>query len=167
MCRTGAGAPRLPCVKGAVTAVSRKAVTEGLSSAVYPKYSKCSRSDPLSPSVRTGAAPLGQQGEPLVLPLGIPPVTIRFSRSPLAPTLGELAAKPTERVKIALSASGTSPIGRGKFPSSARCGGHLPQRGRLWGTDCDQRESHGHSGNRFRTCRGRCPHRPDGKRVKT
>ena len=36
------------------------------------------------------------------------------SVSPLAPTLGELAAKPTERVKIALSASGTSPIGRGK-----------------------------------------------------
>ena len=36
----------------------------------------------------------------------------------LAPTLGELAAKPTERVKIALSASGTSPIGRGKWPLS-------------------------------------------------
>ena len=34
--------------------------------------------------------------------------------SPLAPPLGELAAKPTERVKIALSASGTSPKGRGK-----------------------------------------------------
>ena len=34
----------------------------------------------------------------------------------------------TERVQIALSASGTSPIGRGKFPSSARCGGHLPPR---------------------------------------
>ena len=35
---------------------------------------------------------------------------------PLAPTLGELAAKPTERVKFALSAPfrGTSPIGRGK-----------------------------------------------------
>ena len=29
--RTGAGAPRLPCVKGAVMAVSRKAMTEGLS----------------------------------------------------------------------------------------------------------------------------------------
>ena len=44
---------------------------------------------------------------------GFPPVTIRF---PLAPTLGELAAKPTERVKFALSAPfrGTSPIGRGK-----------------------------------------------------
>ena len=40
-------------------------------------------------------------------------VAIRFS---LAPTLGELAAKPTERVKFALSAPfrGTSPIGRGK-----------------------------------------------------
>ena len=31
----------------------------------------------------------------------------------------------TERVKFALSASGTSPIGRGKWLSSARCGGHL------------------------------------------
>ena len=38
-------------------AVSRKAMTEGLS--VWAS------SDPLSPSVRTGAAPLGQQGEPL------------------------------------------------------------------------------------------------------
>ena len=47
---------RLPCVKGAVMAVSRKAMTEGLS--VWAS------SDPLSPSVRTGAAPLGQQGEP-------------------------------------------------------------------------------------------------------
>ena len=37
---TGAGAPRLPCVKGAVMAVSRKAMTEGLS--------KCGNSDPLS-----------------------------------------------------------------------------------------------------------------------
>ena len=55
--RTGAGAPRLPCVKGAVMAVSRKAMTEGLS--------EWASSDPLSPSVRTGAAPLGQQGEPL------------------------------------------------------------------------------------------------------
>ena len=54
---TGAGAPRLPCVKGAVMAVSRKAMTEGLS--------EWASSDPLSPSVRTGAAPLGQQGEPL------------------------------------------------------------------------------------------------------
>ena len=54
--RTGAGAPRLPCVKGAVMAVSRKAMTEGLS--------ERDSSDPLSPSVRTGAAPLGQQGEP-------------------------------------------------------------------------------------------------------
>ena len=53
---TGAGAPRLPCVKGAVMAVSRKAMTEGLS--------EWASSDPLSPSVRTGAAPLGQQGEP-------------------------------------------------------------------------------------------------------
>ena len=34
--------------------------------------------------------------------------------SPLAPTPGELAAKPTERVKNALSAFGTSPTGRGK-----------------------------------------------------
>ena len=42
---------------------------------------------------------------------GFPPVTIRFL---LAPTLGELAAKPTERAKITLSASGTSPRGRGK-----------------------------------------------------
>ena len=42
---------------------------------------------------------------------GFPPVTIRF---PLAPTLGELAAKPTERAKITISASGTSPRGRGK-----------------------------------------------------
>ena len=48
--------PRLPCVKGAVMAVSRKAMTEGLS--------ERDSSDPLSPSVRTGAAPLGQQGEP-------------------------------------------------------------------------------------------------------
>ena len=55
--RTGAGAPRLPCVKGAVMAVSRKAMTEGLS--------EWASSDPLSPSVRTGAAPLGQQEEPL------------------------------------------------------------------------------------------------------
>ena len=31
----------------------------------------------------------------------------------------------TERVKFALSASGTSPIGRGKWLSSARCGGRL------------------------------------------
>ena len=31
-------------------------------------------------------------------------VAIRFLRSPLAPTLGELVAKPTERVSIALSA---------------------------------------------------------------
>ena len=38
-------------------AVSRKAMTEGLS--------EWASSDPLSPSVRTGAAPLGQQGEPL------------------------------------------------------------------------------------------------------
>ena len=38
-------------------AVSRKAMTEGLS--------ERDSSDPLSPSVRTGAAPLGQQGEPL------------------------------------------------------------------------------------------------------
>ena len=53
---TGAGAPRLPCVKGAVMAVPRKAMTEGLS--------EWASSDPLSPSVRTGAAPLGQQGEP-------------------------------------------------------------------------------------------------------
>ncbi len=36
-------------------------------------------------------------------------------RPPLAPTLGELAAEPTERVKHALSAFGTSPIGRGKW----------------------------------------------------
>ena len=43
------------------------------------------------------------------------------SVSPLAPTLGELAAKPTERAKITLSASGTSPIGRGKLPSSVSC----------------------------------------------
>ena len=49
--------PRLPCVKGAGMAVSRKAMTEGLS--------EWASSDPLSPSVRTGAAPLGQQGEPL------------------------------------------------------------------------------------------------------
>ena len=48
---------RLPCVKGAVMAVSRKAMTEGLS--------EWASSDPLSPSARTGAAPLGQQGEPL------------------------------------------------------------------------------------------------------
>ena len=41
----------------AVMAVSRKAMTEGLS--------ERDSSDPLSPSVRTGAAPLGQQGEPL------------------------------------------------------------------------------------------------------
>ena len=47
---------RLPCVKGAVSRVSRKRETEGLSEWVS--------SDPLSPSVRTGAAPLGQQGEP-------------------------------------------------------------------------------------------------------
>ena len=33
----------------------------------------------------------------------------------------------TERVQIALSASGTSPIGRGKFPSSARCAEHHPR----------------------------------------
>ena len=38
-------------------AVSRKAMTEGLS--------EWASSDPLSPSVRTGAAPLDQQGEPL------------------------------------------------------------------------------------------------------
>ena len=37
-------------------AVLRKAMTEGLS--------EWASSDPLSPSVRTGAAPLGQQGEP-------------------------------------------------------------------------------------------------------
>ena len=35
---------------------------------------------------------------------GFPPVTIRSLRPPLAPPLGELAAKPTERVKFALSA---------------------------------------------------------------
>ena len=51
--------PRLPCVKGAVMAVSRKAMTEGLS-----KYSV------LIPSVSClrgthETAPLGQQGEPL------------------------------------------------------------------------------------------------------
>ena len=43
-------------------AVSRKAMTEGLS--------EWASSDPLSPSVRTGAAPLGQQGEPLLSALG-------------------------------------------------------------------------------------------------
>ena len=31
---------------------------------------------------------------------------------------------------------GTSPIGRGKLPSSARCGGHLPRGGRQGETDC-------------------------------
>ena len=41
-------------------------------------------------------------------------MAIRFPRPPWLPPLGELAAKPTERVKIALSASGTSPKGRDK-----------------------------------------------------
>ena len=36
------------------------------------------------------------------------------NNAPFAPPLGELAAKLTERVKYALSASGTSPKGRGK-----------------------------------------------------
>ena len=44
---------------------------------------------------------------------------IRFPRSPLAPPLGELAAKPTERVKTpSPPLRGTSPIGRGKASSA-------------------------------------------------
>ena len=51
-------------------------------------------------------------------------------------SLGELAAKPTERVKDALSASGTSPKGRGKWPSSGTAVRSTIRRGRLGVTDC-------------------------------
>ena len=52
--RTGAGAPRLPCVKGA--GKNLRFLTEGLSKCVNGSTQKDGSSDPLSPSVRTGAA---------------------------------------------------------------------------------------------------------------
>ena len=56
---------RLPCVKGA--GKNLRFLTEGLSNCINESTQKEESSDPLSPSVRTGAAPLGQQGEPLRL----------------------------------------------------------------------------------------------------
>ena len=51
-------------------AVSRKAMTEGLSNCAIENTQSDGSSDPLSPSVRTGAAPLVQQGEPFRLAIG-------------------------------------------------------------------------------------------------
>ena len=53
---------RLPCVKGA--GKNLRFLTEGLSNCINESTQKEESSDPLSPSVRTGAAPLDQQGEP-------------------------------------------------------------------------------------------------------
>ena len=62
----------------------------------------------------------------LVWPLpGIPSGHNPFSSFPPWLPLWGSCHEVTERVKFALSASGTSPIGRGKWLSSARCGGHL------------------------------------------
>ena len=99
---------------------------------MFPGY--CSKRMSLRASAHTGVAPSRD--------------SLRSqSVSPLAPTLGELAAKPTERVKFALSAPFRGHLSHGErqgpHPSRA-CGrraSHLPQRGRLWETDCDRRES--------------------------
>ena len=98
---------------------------------------------------------------------GFPPVTIRSLRPPLAPPLGELAAKPTERVKFALSAPFRGhlshrerqvalirPLRRAPSPWGKAGGDGLPHQSADWfamtipisvhtkrKTDCDRRES--------------------------
>ena len=136
--RTGAGAPRerLPLlIKRSCPSAHTGA--EGIRTSIFPGIvnNRAFTIPQSQPSVRR----LCQ------LPLhkgagGAPPGASLRSQSVLPPWLPLWGSchEVTERVQIALSASGTSPIGRGKFPSSARCGGHLPQRGRLWGTDCDR-----------------------------
>ena len=79
---TGAGAPRLPCVKGAGSRISRKRETEGLSnlhSQGVPGKRKVLIPSVMALRETAMTAPLGQQGEPLGngLPLAIIHILIR------------------------------------------------------------------------------------------
>ena len=136
--RTGAGAPRerLPLlIKRSCPSAHTGA--EGIRTSIFPGIvnNRAFTIPQSQPSVRR----LCQ------LPLhkgagGAPPGASLRSQSVLPPWLPLWGSchEVTERVQIALSASGTSPIGRGKFPSSARCAEHHPQ-GKAGVTDRDRR----------------------------